>query len=229
MANDLDELTGPVNEQGHDVNVIQKQIPVKVGVGSTIFEVLLWFPLIIPGVIFLFKKINAGSYLRQLQQKIQHDASTIDNYMEQRVNVLKNLAKLLDKSIDLDKDTFTKIAAYRSGTDLQNGEGSAVGDVTRNQVATEVENVARKINIAIEKYPDLEAHKDIEEAMQQNLYLQNEITAARDLYNDTINAWNRDINQWPVKMIVADKAGYTTRIPFSISKDLKEQARGEFF
>ena len=43
MANPLDEVNGPIAEQGRDVNVIQKQIPVKVGVGSTIFEVLdIW-------------------------------------------------------------------------------------------------------------------------------------------------------------------------------------------
>ncbi len=41
MANELDEMTGPVNEAGRDVNVIEKQIPVKVGVGSTIFHVIL--------------------------------------------------------------------------------------------------------------------------------------------------------------------------------------------
>lgn len=39
MANPLDEVNDPIAEQGRDVNVIQKQIPVKVGVGSTIFEV----------------------------------------------------------------------------------------------------------------------------------------------------------------------------------------------
>nr|WP_307926984.1 hypothetical protein [Mycoplasmopsis bovis] len=30
MANQLDELTGPVNAEGRDINVIQKQIPAKV-------------------------------------------------------------------------------------------------------------------------------------------------------------------------------------------------------
>lgn len=59
MANELDELSGPVNTNGRDVNVIEKQIPVKVGVGSTIFEVLLWVLGIIPGLIFLIKKIKA--------------------------------------------------------------------------------------------------------------------------------------------------------------------------
>jgi LemA protein len=40
MANGLDEFNDPVST-GRDVNVINKQIPVKVGVGSTIFQVLL--------------------------------------------------------------------------------------------------------------------------------------------------------------------------------------------
>lgn len=115
MANELDELTGPVNGQGRDVNVIEKQIPVKTGVGSVIFEVILWILGIIPGVIFLFMKVKAGNYLSQLQQKIQHDASQIDNYLEQRVVILQNCARLLDKAIDLDKTTMTQIAAYRSG------------------------------------------------------------------------------------------------------------------
>ena len=222
MANELDELTGPVNGQGRDVNVIEKQVPVKTGVGSKIFEVLLWVLGIIPGVIFLFMKIKAGNYLSQLQQKIQHDASQIDNYLEQRVVILQNCARLLDKAIDLDKETMTQIAAYRSGAN-PNDDGA------RNQMAQQLESVGRSINIAFENYPDLKAHAEIADAMQQNSYLQKEITAARELYNDTVNVWNRDIFAWPTKMIVAAKRGYTTRIPFTASAEIKQQARGVFF
>lgn len=222
MANELDELNGPVNGQGRDVNVIEKQIPVKTGVGSVIFEVLLWILGIIPGIVFLFMKVKAGNYLSQLQQKIQHDASQIDNYLEQRVVILQNCAKLLDKAIDLDKTTMTQIAAYRSGAN-PNDDGA------RNQMAQQIESVGRSINLAFENYPDLKAHAEIADAMQQNTYLQKEITAARELYNDTVNVWNRDIYAWPTKMIVASKRGYTTRIPFTASAEVKEQARGVFF
>ncbi len=222
MANELDELTGPVNKEGRDVAVIEKQLPIKVGIGSTIFEILLWVLGIIPGVIFLFMKIRAGNYLSQLQQKIQHDASQIDNYLEQRVVILQNCARLLDKAIDLDKTTMTQIAAYRSGANpLQDG--------ARNEVARQIDSVGRSINLAFENYPDLKAHAEIADAMQQNAYLQKEITAARELYNDTVNIWNRDIYAWPTKMIVAARRGYTTRIPFSVSEEVKEQARGVFF
>ena len=221
MANELDELNDPVNQAGRDVAVIEKQLPIKTGWGSVLFEVLLWVCAIIPGLIFLIMKIKAGNYLSQLQQKIQHDASQIDNYLEQRVVILQNCARLLDKEIDLDKTTMTQIAAYRSGANPNDGE--------RNEIAQKIDSVGRSINIAFENYPDLKAHAEIADAMQQNAYLQKEITAAREVYNDTVAVWNRDIYAWPTKMIVAAKRGYTTRIPFSTSAEVKEQARGVFF
>ncbi len=222
MANQLDELNPEIREEGLDTNVIVKKIPAEVGAGSKFFEIMLWVCGILPGVIFLFAKINAQKHFDQLQQKIQRNASQIDNYLEQRVMVLQNCARLLDKAIDLDKSTFENIAKYRSG----NGGDS---DTVRNELGGQVEMMSRNINVAVENYPDLQAHREIADAMQQNMYLQREITAARELYNDTIDQWNRDIFEWPAKKIVAAKNGYTTRIPFAASKEIKEQAKAVFF
>lgn len=220
MAIQLDESN--VNSQGQDVNVINQKIPVKVGVGSTIFQIILWVLLIIPGIVFLFKKIKAENYFQQLQQKIQKNASQIDNYMEQRVVVLKNCAQILDKQADFEKSVFENVARYRSGNIDQK-------ELERNKIASQIEDLSRNINIAFENYPDLKAHEAFKDAMRQNYQLQLEITAARELYNDSVYAWNRDIFAWPSKMIVAAKNGYTTRIPFSISSSVKEEARGTFF
>jgi LemA protein len=128
---------------------------------------------------------------------------------------------LLDKAVNLDQDTFTKIAGLRSG--------ALSSDEARNQMNQKLEEVSKKINIAFEAYPTLQAHEEIQKVMQQNDYLQREITAAREVYNDSVYQWNHDIQQWPTKMIVAAKAGYTTRIPFTASKEVKEAARGTFF
>ena len=159
-------------------------------------------------------------YLRQLEQKIQHNASQIDKYLENRVVILKNLAQLVSKAVKLDKETYIGISQARSGH---------FSDTERNEVQAQAEKVAANINIQLERYPELKAHQEIQDAMQQNSYLQREITAAREVYNSTIAQWNRDIQIWPVKRIVAAKRGYTTRIPFSVSKETKEQARGVFF
>lgn len=220
MANELDEMTGNVNAEGRDINVIEKQIPVRVGVGSLIFEILLWLCGILPGVIFLFMKIGAKNYFQQLQQKIQADASTIDNYLEQRVQILQNVAPLVNKAIDLDKDVMKSVAAFRGGH---------LSEEARNTVSRDLDRSFGRLFPQVEAYPELKAHAAIADAMQQNSYLQKEITAARSLYNDTVNLWNTDVFAWPTKMIVAARAGYTTRIPFTASTEVKARAREAFF
>lgn len=221
MANELDEVTGAKNTGGRDVYVIERQLPVRIGVGSLLFEVMLWVCGVIPGLIFLFMKISARNYFQQLQQKIQADASQIDNFLEQRVMILQNVARLVDKAIALDTDVMKAVAAYRGG--------GMVSDATRNAVATQLDTAFGRLFPQVEAYPELKAHVAIADAMQQNNYLQREITAARALYNDTITQWNTDIFAWPTKMIVAARAGYTTRIPFTASAEIKAQARSVFF
>jgi len=220
MANELDEMTGPVNAAGRDINVIEKQLPTTIGWGSTLFEIVLWCLGILPGLIFLFMKIGAQNYFQKLQQKIQADASTIDNYLEQRVRILQNVAKLVEKAIDLDKDVMKTVAAFRGGVRP---------NMDRNEVQAQLDGAFGRLFPQVEAYPDLKAHAAIADAMQQNAYLQKEITAARSLYNDTVNQWNSDIFDWPTKQIVAARAGYTTRIPFTASAEVKAQAKEVFF
>jgi len=220
MANELDEMAGPVNSAGRDINVIEKQIPTTVGFGSTLFEICLWLCGILPGLIFLFMKIGAKNYFQKLQQKIQADASTIDNYLEQRVQILQNVAGLVSKAIDLDKDVMKTVAAFRGGVNP---------GMERNAVAAQLDGAFGRLFPQVEAYPELKAHAAIADAMQQNSYLQKEITAARSLYNDTVNQWNSDIFDWPTKQIVAARAGYTTRIPFTASAEVKAKAREVFF
>ncbi len=221
MGNQLDELTGPISDEGRDVNVIHKQLKVEVGVGSLIFQILLWIP-IIPGLVFLFMKVKAKNYFERLQQRLQHNASQIDNYLEQRVVILNNVVGLVDRATKLDKDVMTAVAALRGG-------GRVVNDEQRNEVAEQVDNTFSRLNVAFEAYPDLKSQATIADAMQQNSYLQREITAAREVYNDTVRQWNQDVYSWPTKRIVAARNGYTTRIPFATSREIKDRARETFF
>ena len=110
------------------------------------------------------------------------------------------------------------VAAFRGGAQME-----------RNEVQNRLDGAFGRIFPQVEAYPDLKAHAAIADAMQQNAYLQKEITAARSLYNDTVNQWNSDVFDWPTKQIVAARAGYTTRIPFSASIETKKAARQAFF
>ena len=224
MANELDETdVSTINPQGRDVHVIEKKVGVTLDSMDKFVSVAVWFIFIIGGVVFNLRVTKAKSYFQQLQQKIQHAASTIDNYQLQRVTILQNTAKLLDKAISLDKETFTQIAALRAGASSQ------MDDEGRIQLANKLNAAEKSINVAFEQYPELKSHKEIADAMQQNSYLQHEITAAREIYNDAVLRWNTEIFQPWAKKRAAAQAGYTTRIPFSVSQDVKAASEGIFF
>ncbi len=250
MANLLDETTGPVNNTGRDVHVIDKQLPVEIGFGSLVFEVALWITIpvlvliitnmcggmfenpqmvaiigcilgLLPGLIFIFMKISARNYFQQLEQRIQAEASNIDNFLEQRVQILQNVVGLVERAIDLDKDVMKTVAAYRGGANIN--------DLTRSEVNAQLGTAFGRLFPQVEAYPELKAHNTIADAMQQNNYLQREITAARTVYNSRVTQWNTDVFAWPTKMIVAARQGYTTRIPFTASAETRAAASGKFF
>lgn len=249
MANLLDETQGPINNEGRDVHVIDRQIPVTITFKSTLFEIALWITIpllvllyvcfmgnqlespervaaigcllgILPGVIFIFMKISARNYFMQLEQRIQAEASNIDNFLEQRVQILQNVVGIVDRAIDLDKDVMKAVAALRGGK---------ISDTNRSDISNQLNVACGRLFPQVEAYPELKAHQAIADAMQQNNYLQREITAARTVYNSRVTQWNTDIFSWPTKMIVAARQGYTTRIPFTISAETREMARSKFF
>lgn len=236
MANLLDEMNPQTMDQGRDVNVIAKQIPVTVTASEQMIPTIIsgvGVLLAVLGVIiqqwgmliflllplYVYKKMaSTSSYFSGLEQKINAFASEIDNYMEQKVIILTDTANLVNKSIDLDKELFTNIAKYRSGN---------ISDLSKADSA--IRSAERSIQIALENYPDLKSQDVIADAMQKNNYLQREITAARSAYNDAVFQWNREIFIFPFNKIVAAKEGKTTRIPFIAAKETKERSRGEFF
>ncbi len=247
MANPLDEMNGPVSHEGHEVRVIQKALPVRVGLGSLLFEAIVcgvgfipalmltlqggkdtqsllvfWVGGAIPAAIYFWKKMTARNYFAGLEQRIQAASSEIDNYLRQRVQILQNVAALVTKAVNLDQETMTAIAQFRGGC-------GPLTEGNRSDVAAQLNTTFQSLMPHMEAYPELQAHASIRQAMNENGRLQREITAARTLQNDLIRAWNRDVFQWPVKQIVAARAQYTTRIPFSIGDEERSQARGVFF
>ena len=130
------------------------------------------------------------------------------------------MAGLVNKAVELDKDVMKTVAALRGGS---------VTSENRNAVSQSLSNAFGRLFPQVEAYPELKAHNAIADAMQQNDYLQREITAARTVYNSRVTQWNTDIFAWPTKMIVAARQGYTTRIPFTASAETREAARAKFF
>ena len=236
----LDNSATEANKQANEVFVAQQRIQVEEDKSAVYLEYGLWgiglflffyifitkptddgfmvtllkaLCTLVPAAVFFWMKKQAESYFAALMQKVNAAASEIDNYIRQRGVILGNLFQLTKESVSLDKDVMAKVAAYRGGVSPDGGN--------RNEVASAIDNGFRALLPQIEAYPDLKAHSAIADAMQQNQYLEREITATRTHYNDLVAQWNRDVFQWPIKRMVAAKMRLKTLIPFALGADEK--------
>ena len=187
--------------------------------GDKVYAVFMWLLLIIPGAVYKSNISKAEAELKKIEQKIQHDASQVENYLEQRVVILKNLASLIQKEIDFEKDALRTLTNYNKGININ----------LLNEASNNLNKAENEINSIVEKHPELLTNSGVERAMRDNDYLQREITAARECYNDSVNLWNATLFQDRAHRVAAAKNGYTTKIPFVTSREIREQARENFF
>lgn len=239
MANEPDEMKNENIKEKQETNVINKQIKVTATSGEKTVPYIVTLVGIILLVYGIYSKdyvagaiglfIGIYSYLAMgkisaqfnaAEQEIQKAAIEIDNYMKQRIIILENLAKLIEKSIDTNEKIPIDITKYKNGN---------FTDKTRNEVDLKLNNATRNINALLENKPELKKQKAIQDAIQQNAKLQRKTANAKTLYNEAVNTWNREIFEFPLKKIVAAKEGRTTRIPFIANEEIKQKSKEVFF
>ena len=249
MANKLDELNydeSSLFETGLDTHVIHTRIKVEKRIGDEIF---LWvircsgFILSLIGLIltlFSFPNSDWGfgvllillgllpsvclwiimntetSYFDGLEQDINRAASEVDTYILERVELMKSLVRTVNAGLEHELHMMLGSAEARSQGDP---------DLKRVYIANSLTNIMAQV----EAYPETRSNEYILELMRQDSRCVAEVTAARVLYNDRVAIWNRQIFQWPIKRIVASHNGYTTRIPLSAPRVIKEENREAFF
>ena len=219
-------------KEGQQTNVIYRQIKVTATSGEKKVPYIVTFVGIILLIYGIYSKdyvagaigIFIGIYpylamgkisaqFNAAEQEIQKAATEIDSCMKQRIIILENLAKLIEKSIDTNEKIPIDTTKYKNGN---------FTDKTRNEVNRKLNNVTKKINALLENNPELKKQKAIQDAIQQNAKLQRKIANARTLYNEAVNTWNKEIFEFPLKKIVAANEKRTTRIPFAATEETKK-------
>lgn len=239
MANEPDKMKNENIKERQETNVIYNQIKVTATSGekkvpyivTLVGIILLVYGICsedyVAGAIGLFIGIypylamgKISAQFNASEQEIQKAATEIDSCMKQRIIILENLAKLIEKSIDTNEKIPIDTTKYKNGN---------FTDKTRNEADLKLNNATRNINALLENNPELKRQKAIQDAIQQNAKLQRKIANARTLYNEAVNTWNREIFEFPLKKIVAAKEGRTTRIPFIANEEIKQKSKEVFF
>ena len=177
---------------------------VVVGFGSKLFEIMLWVLLIFPGIIFTHKKKRAKKFLNELNRQIDDCYATINNLLNERINILRNIYSLLSK-----EDNFAKLS---------------FSEILKESVLTKkgqsVETATYEVDGILKENPKLN-NTQLSNEIERNKNLQKEIFSIKDTYNNAVLQWNKEIFLWPTNKIVAAKEGYTTIETYDVFPEIK--------
>ena len=175
-----------------------------ISIGTCLFEVLLWVLLIFPGIIFVIKKSNARKHLNELKRQIDDNYITINNILNNRIEILIKIYGLLEKEDYFAKLSFSEILKETNLT-------------KKGQL---IETATNKIDNLVKGNNELR-NKNIFDEIERNKNLEKEIFSIKDTYNNAVLQWNKEIFLWPTNKIVAAKEGYTTIETYDIFPKIK--------
>jgi len=168
----------------------------------------------ISSIIFWAVLIGLGLYvvaayngLVKLKHGVSRAWSNIDVLMKQRHDELPKLVETCKQYMEYEKDVLERVTKARTAV----AEARMAGDLGALGAAeTEMRIGLGNLFAVAENYPELKANETFQHLQQRISTLESQISDRRVFYNDTVNANNIRVEQFP-DMIVARLFGFGLR------------------
>lgn len=176
-------------------------------VGSIVGLVILLIVVIVIIAVVGWGVSTANNFKR-MQVKIDESASDIDVALTKRFDVLTKQLNIVKGYAGHEKETFIEVTAMRSGV----GHATA-SDIQRLAEAnSQMNELARQINLQIERYPELKANQMFGNLQATVNDVEEHLQASRRLYNSNVSRYNQSIIVFPnsiiAHMIHAEKSEF---------------------
>lgn len=143
------------------------------------------------------------------RNRVDEAWSGIDVQLKRRHDLIPNLVETVKGYATHEQATFQKVTQARA-------DAMQAASVQATQEAeAKLSGALAEVRAVAEQYPDLRATENFQQ-LQRNLNeIEDEIQAARRIYNSNVQAYNTKIQIFP-NSIVANSGGFTAREFFEI-------------
>jgi LemA protein len=177
-------------------------------IGAVALMIILWF-------------IGVMNNLRQLELKVQEAESGIDVALTKRFDMLTKMLDTTKGYAKHEAETLEKVVKWRSGIP------SNATLEEKAQFQSQMDEVAKGINVVVEKYPDLKANTVFIELQQSIRNAEEHLQAARRLYNANVTKINHIIVTFP-QSIVANAIHMEKKVYFEAEDRKREDVKMDF-
>lgn len=159
------------------------------------------------GVIILIVLIAVGGFIVFIYNKliaqietIRNNQKQIDIQLDRRFKVFESLINVVKKYMDYEQTTLKDVVALRNQAQTAKASGD---EKTRIAAENQISDIAGKINVVFEQYPQLKANENCVQLQEEIVNTENKLAYAKQSYNDSIENYNADKKSFFTSVIVA--------------------------
>ena len=133
-------------------------------------------------------------------ETVRNNQKQIDIQLDRRFKVFESLINVVKKYMDYEQTTLKDVVALRN----QAQQAKATGDEkTRIAAENQISDIAGKINLVFEQYPQLKANENCMQLQEEIVSTENKLAYAKQSYNDSIENYNANKKSFFTSAIVA--------------------------
>src|SRR5215470_6933436 len=171
-----------------------------------IIVVIVVVVLILLAVFYYIAKRNG---IIASRNRVDESWSGIDVQLKRRHDLVPNLVETVKGYAAHESEVFEKATKARAEA------MSATGVKDTAKAESKLTGALTELRAVAENYPTLRATENFQQLSRNLSELEDEIQAARRIYNSNVQSYNTDIQQFPGS-IIANQGGFTARDYFEI-------------
>jgi LemA protein len=171
---------------------------------------------VIVAVIVLWYVSTRNRFAR-LAVKITESDSGIDVALTKRYDTLTKMLDVTKGYAKHEAEVLAGIVQLRKGMSM----------AERGAANLQMDELAGKINILAESYPDLKASENYKELQHSVTDVEEHLQASRRIYNMNVSAFNQLLVSWPAS-IVGHGMGHANKDFFAAGEGKKQDVKMEF-
>lgn len=166
--------------------------------------------LIIIGAIALIAVLMYNSLIGKKNQ-VDNIFAGVDATLKKRFDLIPNLVASVSQYMEHEKSTLEKVTELRASA-MKPG----ISDEAKIALDAKLTSALGAITIAMEAYPDLKANENVMHLQRSLAEIEEQISAARRAYNQSVTDLNNAIEMFPTNLI-AGWMSLTRRAVFEIT------------
>ncbi len=159
-----------------------------------------WIFLIVVAVIILYV-IAAYNSLVSIRNQVENAWRQIDVQLKRRHDLIPNLVEAVKGYMQFERDTLTQVVEARAKA------VNAPNQAARLEAESQITAGLGKLLAVMENYPQLKSDQNVMQLQEELTTTENQISFARQAYNDAVMELNTRIEKFPTN-IIANNFGF---------------------